>query len=96
VTQARLKLLNGPLEIENSSSFFVDKHPTVFAEAVQKGLRTVTPILRVYVADTFRRRGNECHFILPLGGVWRGATTGQKESAGREYECDGFSHDVIV
>jgi len=35
------------------------------------------------------------HFILPLGGMWRGATTGQKESAGHEYECDGFFHDVI-
>ena len=40
-------------------------------------------------------RGTVCHFILPLGGVWRGATTGQKQNAGREYECDGFFHDVI-
>ena len=92
----RLNLLNGPLEIENSSFLFVDKRPTVFAEVVQKPLRAVAPFLRIYAADTCRRRGNVCHFILPLGGVWGGATTGQKESAGREYECDGFFHDVIV
>jgi len=48
------------------------------------------------VAHAFTRRGNECHFILPLGGMWRGATTGKEENAGREYECDGFFHGLIV
>ena len=90
-----LNLLNGPLEIENSSFRFANQHPTVIAEVIQKPLRAVPPFLRTSVA-TFNWWGSVCHFILQLGGVWRGATTGQKEGAGREPERDGFFHGLIV
>ena len=91
-----MNLLNRPLEIENPSFRCANKHPTVFAEVVQKPLRAFSPVLRTSGVVIYRQVGNLRHFILPLGDVWRGATTGQKQNAGREYECDGFFHGVIL
>jgi hypothetical protein len=48
-------LFNGPLEIESSSFRFANRHPTVFAEVVQKPLRAVPPFLRTWGAATCRQ-----------------------------------------
>jgi len=40
-----VNLLKGPLEIEDCSVTFGDKHPTLFAEVVQKALLVVSQFL---------------------------------------------------
>src|ERR1035441_9275168 len=95
-----MNLLNGSFEIQ-CPFIFVDQHPAIFAKLIQKFLLGFSSPLH-NVAEGFLGSWCVCgaseldswhpesdsNLIFPLGNVSRGATTGQKQGAGREYECD--------
>ena len=86
-----MELFDGPFEIK-CSIIRTDQHPTVFTKVVQERLLDV-PIFLSWVGVSSSIR-SERDFILPLGGVRCGATTGQKQNTGREYEGSGLLHSI--
>ena len=53
--------------------------PTLISQLIERSIRLQSAHLHIF----------------PMLFLMCGATTGQKQSAGREYECDGFFHSMV-
>jgi hypothetical protein len=85
-------LPDGPPEIENSPIGLTDQDPALLANVVQEGLLGFSHRLGTFATGQM----GTGDFIFPPRGTWRSATTGQKQGAGREYDCNAFSHNLIL
>jgi len=89
-----MSLQKKPLTIDVVNSIASD-NPAVFEHGIQNGVvRHPTATRRVKWNRIIR---SDDRLVFPfVGGVFvNGATTGPKQSAGREYKCNGSFHSFV-